>query len=90
MRSFLKKKVGEQGITHSQSQKSLREYTTEGYELQERNEVLKHIADPPVTVEPLQEVSQVSHSHTQGDDPDMDVLVCYRSLLVCVNDQDHA
>ena len=46
MRSFLKKKVGEQGITHPQSQKSLREYTTEGYELQERNEVLKHIADP--------------------------------------------
>ena len=51
--------------------------------------MLKHIADPPVTVEPLQEVGQASHSHAQGDDPDMDVLVCYRSLLVCVNDQDH-
>ena len=44
--------------------------------------MLKHIADPPVAVEPLQEVSQASHAHAQGDDPDMDVLVCYRSLLV--------
>lgn len=51
--------------------------------------MLKHIADPPVTVEPMQEVGQISHSHAQGDDPDMDVLVCYRSLLVRVCYEDH-
>ena len=39
----------------AQSQKTLREYTTEGFELQDRNEVLKHIDDPPAVVEPLQE-----------------------------------
>ncbi|OAO15946.1 vacuolar protein sorting-associated protein [Blastocystis sp. ATCC 50177/Nand II] len=58
------------------TQKTLREYTTEGFELAGRNEVLKHVADAPMTVEPLQE----------GDDADMDAVVCWRSLLRLVMD----
>ena len=44
----------------------------EGFSLDGRDDVLNHLADPPILVEPLPE----------GDDPDLDFPVCYRSLLV--------
>ncbi|KAK8797951.1 vacuolar protein sorting-associated protein [Blastocystis sp. subtype 4] len=61
VRSFLKKK----------STKSLKEYTTEGFELGTRVEVLKSMQEEPMTVTPLQE----------GDDPDMDAVVSFRNQI---------
>lgn len=49
----------------------------EGFELGNRDDILNHLNDEPVIVEPLAE----------GDDPDMDFAVCYRSLLVCFASQ---
>ena len=44
----------------------------EGFGLDNRDEILSHLNDPPILVEPLQ----------PGDDPDLDFVVCYRSLIV--------
>ena len=44
--------------------------------------MLKHVADAPMTVEPLQEVRATSQREPEGDDADMDAVVCWRSLLV--------
>lgn len=44
----------------------------EGFGLENRGEVLNRLEEPPILVEPLQE----------GDDPDLDFPVCYRSLIV--------
>lgn len=82
VRSFLKKKVYTSLLSYSQQQKTLKEYGIEGYDLGNRYEVLKQISEPPITVQPLQEVRLLKLSHAQGDDPDLDFLVSYRSLLV--------
>lgn len=73
-------------LSYSQQQKTLKEYGIEGYDLGSRYEVLKQIAEPPITVQPLQEVSLLKLFHVQGDDPDLDFLVSYRSLLVRRNE----
>ncbi|KAK8826557.1 hypothetical protein WA538_006018 [Blastocystis sp. DL] len=51
--------------------KLLRDYSTEGFVLGDRAAVLAAVNDPPMTVSPLPE----------GDDPDCDVLTCFRSLI---------
>lgn len=72
VRSFLKKKVILHFHFHSSPSKSLKEYTTEGFELGTRVEVLKSMQEEPMTVTPLQE----------GDDPDMDAVVSFRNQIV--------
>ena len=44
-------------VSKEQQQKSLKEYGLEGYELNNRNEILKQLEEPLLEVTPLQEVS---------------------------------
>ena len=62
---------------HLQSTKSLKEYTTDGFELGTRAEVLKMMKDEPMVVGPLQ----------PEEDPDIDIVLSFRSQIVCDDDQ---